>query len=333
MTCLLHKAYDTIRHDTGRRLQFCFIRLVSESLVDILHWDLSAPPRAFGNSFVGEFLDAEENLLCTGCKRPDDVTIRPTGETALLPKWKDLVSPRLDGTFYPLPPQRVVVRTYLTSTRSFTAPDHALQYPFMCNRKLQTIREHASSPLKDMLGFSRQQLESASISYNPMAFLMSIPVTKWQLFPKHLFQHWVRLALDLPFEECASACQFCGQTQDDSGHHRATCSKASSRAWIRGHNHVVEAIAATLEMSGLPYTTREANIPHHADSSKRGDILVQCKLGRFEDLVLDFSLTHPRSGTSKLHPDALGHTLKNKDRKHCGMQFHTNRVITRFSLW
>ena len=84
----------------------------------------------------------------------------------------------------------------------------------------------------------------------------------------------------------------------------------------------MEAIAATLEMSGLPYTTREANIPHHADSTKRGDILVQCKLGRFEDLVLDFSLTHPRSGTSKLHPigawkpDALGHTLKNKDRKH-----------------
>ena len=70
------------------------------------------------------------------------------------------------------------------------------------------------------------------------------------------------------------------------------------------------------------HTIREANIPRHADSKKRGDILVQCKIGRFEDLVLDFSLTHPRSGVSKLHPvgdwkpGALDKTLHNKDRKH-----------------
>jgi hypothetical protein len=319
LTAVADTCYPAFYHAAAHSLQWICNR---QSLVDILGWDTSLPPRQLHNNFVDDFLDVEEHLLTSGCKRPDDVSIRPTGATALLPAWKDLISPRSDGTFYPLPPQRVVVRTFLTCVRSFPAPDHASQFPCMCNRKLQTIRDHASSPLKDMLGFSQQQLQSASISYNPMAFLMSIPVTKWQLFPKHLFQRWVRLALDLPFDECASTCEFCGQTQDESGHHRATCSKAASKAWTRGHNHVVEAIAAILDTSGLPYTTKEASIPRHADSSKRGDILVQCKLGRFEDLVLDFSLTHPRSGASKLHPigdwkpDALDRTRKAKDKKH-----------------
>jgi hypothetical protein len=39
----------------------------------------------------------------------------------------------------------------------------------MCNRKLQTVRDHASSPPKDLLGFSREQLVSATITYNPLA--------------------------------------------------------------------------------------------------------------------------------------------------------------------
>ena len=92
--------------------------------------------------------------------------------------------------------------------------------------------------------------------------------------------------------------------------------------WIRGHSHVVEAIAAILDSSGLPYTTSESAIPCHADSCKRGDVLVLGKTGRFQDLVLYFSMTHPRSGASKLHPigdwkpDALNHTVKIKDGKH-----------------
>ena len=130
--------------------------------------------------------------------------------------------------FFPLPPQRVVVRTYLTHKRSFTAPGNANQYPFMCNRKLQSVRDHVSSPLKDLLGFSREQLRTATISYNPMAFLMAIPVTKSQLFPKHLFQHWVRLALDLPFEECSPVCDACGAKQDVTGHH-PTCHMRKAR--------------------------------------------------------------------------------------------------------
>ncbi len=61
---------------------------------------------------------------------------------------------------------RVVIRSYLTVKNSFTAPGHASQYPFMCNRKLQTqaVREHASSSLKDFLGFLREQLKSAAIT-------------------------------------------------------------------------------------------------------------------------------------------------------------------------
>jgi hypothetical protein len=55
-------------------------------------------------------------------------------------------------------------------------------------------------------------------------------------------------------------------------------------------------------MSGMPFATKQAQIPRHWDSAKCGDILVQCKVAHFEDLVLDFSVTHPRSGSSTLHP-------------------------------
>jgi hypothetical protein len=64
-----------------------------------------------------------------------------------------------------------------------------------------------------------------------MAFLMAIPVSKWQLFPKHLFQQWVGLVLDLQFDMFASQCQWYGLPQDDSGHHHAFCSKAASQEW------------------------------------------------------------------------------------------------------
>jgi hypothetical protein len=42
---------------------------------------------------------------------------------------------------------------------AFTTPDQANQYPFVCDRKLQTVRDHASSPLKDVLGSFQEQLK------------------------------------------------------------------------------------------------------------------------------------------------------------------------------
>ncbi len=266
-----------------------------------MQWDLSARPSELLSGFVGEFLGVEEELLAHGCARPNDTSIRPSGATALLLTWKDLITP-CAGTFFPIPPQRVVVRTYLTIKRSFTASDHANQFPFMSNRHLQCIRDHLSSPLHALLGFSPQQLRTVSITYSPLAFLMAISVTKWQLFPKHLFQHWVRLALDLPFEGCSQICEACGAQQDVTGHHRATCSKRASNSWKRGHTHVIDALGAILDLSGMPSTTKEAQIPRHLDTAKHGDILVQCPVGHFPDLVLDFSLIHPRTGSSARLP-------------------------------
>jgi hypothetical protein len=293
-----------------------------KSLVDILQWDLSLHPRQVTNTFVGEFLDAEEQLLLSACKRPDDFSLKPPGSVALLPDWDHLIGPRHDGTFYPIPPQRVIVRTYLASQPTDFSLPQDLQPPSTGTRNLQVVRDHSSSVLKDKLGLSRQQLKTTAIVYNPMAFLMAIPVTKWQLFPRHLFQRWVRLVLDLPFDTFASKCQWCGQPQDDSGHHHATCSKAASREWKRGHDHVIEAVADILHTSGIAYTAKESQIPAHVDSRKKGDILVECQIGRFQDLILDFSLTHPRYGASKLHPpgqwkpDGLAHLTKSKDNKH-----------------
>ncbi len=64
---------------------------------------------------------------------------------------------------------------------------------------------------------------------------------------------------------------------DDSGHHHATCSKAASREWKRGHDHVIEAVADILHTSGMAYTAKESQIPAHVDSRKKGDILVESR--------------------------------------------------------
>jgi hypothetical protein len=74
--------------------------------------------------------------------------------------------------------------------------------------------------------------------------------------------------------------------------------------------------------SGMAYTAKESQIPAHVDSRKKGDIMVQCQLGSFQDLILDFSLTHPRYSASKLHPagqwklHGLDCVTRSKDNKH-----------------
>jgi len=151
---------------------------------------------------------------------------------------------------------------------------------------------------------------------------MAIPVTRWQLFPKPFSQHWARLSLDLPVDQRPQTCPGCGIAQDVTGHHRAMCSKSASRAWKRGHDHVVEVFDAILDMSGMPFITRKAQILHHLDSAKCSDILAKCKVAHHKDLDLDFFSTHPRTCSSTLRslgswkPDALANLTQCKNRKH-----------------
>jgi hypothetical protein len=198
----------------------------------MLHWDTQFSHSQCYNYFVADFLESfllmDARCFCASF-----------GTTAVLPTWKDLISSAPDDKCLPLPPHGAIVGSYLTVKNAFTASDQANQYPFMCNGKLQTVWDHASSRLKDVLGFSREQLKSATITYYPLAFLMAIPVTRWQLFPNPFSQHWARLALDLPVDERPQTCPGCGIAQDATGHHRAMCSKRDSRAWKRGHDHVV----------------------------------------------------------------------------------------------
>jgi hypothetical protein len=127
-----------------------------KSLLDILQWDLSVPPRDLCNTFVGEFLDAEQQLLLSACKRPDDFSLKPPGSVALLPDWDHLILPKSDGTFYPIPPQRVIVCTYLSSQLNHSASPQGPRLPSADTRTLQVVRNHGSSILRDKLGFSRQ---------------------------------------------------------------------------------------------------------------------------------------------------------------------------------
>jgi hypothetical protein len=61
--------------------------------------------------------------------------------------------------------------------------------------------------------------------------------------------------------------------------------------------------------------------------------LVQCKVEYHEDLVLDFSLTHPQSGFSTLHPvgswkpDAHANLSQSKNRRHAIPYEQANHVF------
>ncbi len=48
----------------------------------------------------------------------------------------------------------------------------------------------------------------------------------------------------------------------------------ASRAWKRGHDQVVKALGAILDMSGVPFTTKQAQIPRQFECC---DILVQAQ--------------------------------------------------------
>jgi hypothetical protein len=50
---------------------------------------------------VSDFLDAEERLLTYGCALPTDTSVHPSGTTALLPTWKELISSGPDDNFSP----------------------------------------------------------------------------------------------------------------------------------------------------------------------------------------------------------------------------------------
>ena len=72
----------------------------------------------------------------------------------------------------------------------------------------------------------------------------------------------------------------------------------------------------------MPYSSKESDLPTHPDSNRKGDIVVQRTIGHYDKLVLDFSMTHPRVGNSKIHAQgtwkskAVESASTRKDAKH-----------------
>ena len=53
---------------------------------------------------------------------------------------------------------------------------------------------------------------------------------------------------------------------------------------------MVEALGNMLGIAAIGSTTKDGLIPRHADSERHGDILVDCQVALFTDLVFDFNL-------------------------------------------
>jgi hypothetical protein len=149
---------------------------------------------------------------------------------------------------------------------------------------------------------------------------MAVSVTtKWQLFPKHLFQHWVRLAFDLPCDNVNARAKLAAK-QDDTGHHRATCASRhkvmETRSIVRGRDSRQH---AGNSCHRLHYKGRTNSPSRRLRQAWR-------HLGRLQSctlhLVLDYTLTHPRTGSSNKYPigswkpDALSNKKQQKDKKH-----------------
>jgi len=81
---------------------------------------------------------------------------------------------------------------------------------------------------------------------------------------------------------------------------------------------------------------QQAQIPrllYSTESTKCGDIIVQCKVAHYKDLVLDYSFAHPRTGSSTLHPvgswkpDALTNLTQSKNSKHANPYEQANHAF------
>ena len=262
-----------------------------------------------------------------------------------------LVSPSKQGTYVPIPPQRIIVRAFVRERHAHKGQTWQGDHKEIKRRQSKYfVSNHGTSVLRPWLGIQKQHWEKFRIGYNPLGFMMSVPVTAYHVFPKHLWKTWILFTLGLPSQDDGmmlhkSQCLSCHQNFGRFSDHALTCKHAimlddnshheenMTVAWTRAHDYVVDALGWCMLDTLLPFSTKFSGIPKYKSEKKKsekdknkenslGDVWIGEKIGGFEGLVGDFTMCHPRFGSSQAHKegewrlDAMDLAIKGKNNKH-----------------
>jgi hypothetical protein len=185
----------------------------------------------------------------------------------------------------------------------------------------QTIKAHGTDDetaayLQGIAGFSEDQ----ELYHSPLTFLTHTESLE-ERFPRDVFAVVLSYLLGLPVASClqkreTTRCEACDEPLDRFGHHRMTCKKTAM--CNASHTQLAKAFADIARKSGVPYSDK--GVPSHLTSSKKvGDAL--CILSSdSRQLVLDYSIVHPRHGTpnaaGQWYHEALANRVRQKWNHH-----------------
>ena len=184
----------------------------------------------------------------------------------------------------------------------------------------QTIQAHSETGetatyLQEIARFDKEQ----QLRHSPLGF-MAHTESLVEHYPPKLFAVILSYVLGLPAPSCLQlkdtrVCEACGQLLDKFGHHRMTCRQTAS--YQAPHRSVASAFADIAKKSGIPFTDK--SIPSHLTTNKVGDALCQPSPDN-RQLILDYTVVHPRLGTSNAagqwNPLALDNAVRDKWNRH-----------------
>ena len=224
------------------------------------------------------------------------------------------------------PDQKVLTRLALKANPHWTAegltPEGKTRTKHLGKQtiKAQDTRAETDAYLQGRGTFAEDQ----ELYHSPLAFLTHTESLA-ERFPRDVFAVLFAYHLGLPMPAClqsrdTTACEVCKNRLDRFGHHRMTCCKTAS--YQAPHVHLATAVTDIARKSGVPFTDK--GVPRHlTNPNKVGDALCQLS-SDCRKLVLDYTVVHPRHGTTNAagqwNHNALANVVRDKWNKH-GRQY------------
>jgi hypothetical protein len=156
------------------------------------------------------------------------------------------------------------------------------------NQRIRAFIKHSPHNFARLQHLSEQSIDGphlrfsissqVKIKYNPLAFM-----SRWMFdgykhgsLSQHQFELVLKLILGLSPNDPATICK-CQSVLGSTGAHEQNCKKWAAPSWKRGHDFVVEAVAAECLRLGFAVNTdeREMKKQSHLRSGKHADGLVQ----------------------------------------------------------
>ena len=157
------------------------------------------------------------------------------------------------------------------------------------------------------------------LRHSPMAFCAS-PESLNQPFAQEVWQSTVAYVLGVPLPDNVQLkgqdgllrpCCHCNAQLDAHGRHKLVCKYSGKKT---AHDHLGQSVQAVARPALLGYTDNVNHVPPHADSNQKGDALLNLSHGI--DLVLDFTVVHPRGPAGQWNKSALRTAYNSKMAKH-----------------